>query len=206
MAPSSDIEKAALYAKLGFGGNIAPYDAALAREGLSPLRKQRISLAKRTDVARVLEERFLPVCNRGDCRAAGPGMASGREVVEAADPGHCAVCGGSATASAIAEMVEACDGAGMRRLCIVGGSPAYHQQLRDLVGRRLDLRIIPGDIARSRKQAGADLQWAQMVVIWGGTILDHKVSSLYESPEAVRVRRRSIQELAAAVKRAAATG
>ncbi|MFG0284660.1 MAG: hypothetical protein ACF8R7_09590 [Phycisphaerales bacterium JB039] len=212
MSGHDDIEKAALYAELGFGGDAAVYDEALAEAGLSGARKRRISLAKRERVRAELEARFLPVCNRGDCRGAAPAAAGGRQVVEASSPERCAICGGSATSVAVAEMVSACSRAGVRRLCIVGGSPEYSRQLRQLVGDALELRLIPGNVARTRKQADADRLWAQALVIWGPTMLDHKVSNLYTASGAtggaapITLHRRSIQELAAAVTRAAESG
>jgi hypothetical protein len=200
---TGDIDKTALYAEFGFGGDPTPYDEALAAEGLSSRSKRRISLEKRDRVGEALASRFLPVCHRGDCRAKAPGVAGDLVIVEASSPEHCAICSGSASAAAVEEMVQACGRAGVRRLCIVGGSPEYRQQLRALVRDRLELRLIPGNVARTIKQASADTRWADITVIWGGTILDHKVSNLYTSPDAITVHRRSIQEVARAVAQAA---
>lgn len=200
---TADIDKAALYAEFGFGGDAGPYDEALAEAGLSSRGKRRISLAKREAVGELLVERFFPVCNRGDCRTKAQGAAGGRRIVEASSQDRCAICSGSASAAAVNAMVEACGRAGVRRICIVGGSPEYRQQLRDLVGGRLELRLISGTAGRRKKQAETDEQWAQILVIWGGTELDHKVSNLYTAPGAITVHRRSIQEIAAAVRGAA---
>ena len=196
---TADIDKAALYAEFGLGGDPAPYDEALAAAGLSSRSKRRISLEKRRRVAELLAAKFMPVCNRGDCRAKAPGVAAGLTIVEASAPEHCAICSGSASAAAVEEMVQACAAAGARRLCIVGGSPEYRQQLTALVAGRLELRLISGTVARRKKQAESDEAWADVVVIWGGTELDHKVSNLYTAPGAITVHRRSIQEVARAV-------
>lgn len=198
-----DIDKTALYAEFGFGGDPAPYDHALAAEGLSGRGKRRISLEKRERVGELLAAKFLPVCHRGDCRAKAPEAAGALVVVEAASPEHCAICGGSASAAAVEEMVQACARAGVRRLCIVGGSPEYRQQLTTMVAGRLELRLISGTVGRRKKQAESDEGWADVVVIWGGTELDHKVSNLYTAAAAITVHRRSIQEVARAVREAA---
>lgn len=200
---TTDIDKAALYAEFGFGGDPAPYHDALAAAGLSSRSKQRISLEKRHRVGELLAARFLPVCNRGDCRAQAPEVGGDLQVIEASAPEHCAICGGSASAAAVEEMVRACARAGVRRICIVGGSPEYRRQLTALVAGRLELRLIDGTVSRTQKQASADIQWAAVVVLWGGTQLDHKVSNLYPSPRTIAVQRRSIQEVARAVRRAA---
>lgn len=200
---SPDIDKATLYAEFGFGGDTAPYDDALAEAGLSSRGKRRISLEKRQRVGELLASKFLPVCHRGDCRARAPAMAGDLTIVEASSPEHCAVCGGSASAAAVEEMVAAWLKRGMRRLCIVGGSPEYRQQLTAMVAGRIELRLIDGTVARTQKLASADLRWADLTVLWGGTQLDHKVSNLYNSPTTIAVQRRSIQEVARAVRDAA---
>lgn len=199
---TSDIDKAALYAELGFGGDPSAYDEALAAERLSSRSKKRISLEKRRRVGELLASRFLPVCHRGDCRAKAPEAAGDLQVVEASSPERCAICGGSASAAAVEDMVRACGRAGVRRICIVGGSPEYRRQLRALVAGRLELRLIDGTVSRTQKQASADTGWAAVTILWGGTQLDHKVSNLYNSPRTIAVQRRSIQEVARAVRSA----
>src|SRR5690606_13083945 len=174
---TADIDKAALYAEFGFGGDPALYDEALAAAGLSGRGKTRISLEKRDRVGKLLAAKFLPVCHRGDCRAKAPEVAGDLQVVEASSPEHCAICSGSASAAAVEEMVQACARAGVRRLCIVGGSPEYRHQLTALVAGRLELRLVSGTVGRRKKQAESDVGWADVVVIWGGTELDHKVSN-----------------------------
>lgn len=196
----ADIDKPTLYAEFGFGGDPAPYDDALAAAGLSSRSKKRISLVKRSRVGELLAASFLPVCHRGDCRGKAQEAAGDLVVVEASGPEHCAICGGSASAAAVEEMVQACARGGVRRLCIVGGSPEYRQQLTTMVAGRLELRLVSGTIGRRKKQAESDEGWADVVVIWGGTELDHKVSNLYTAPGAITVHRRSIQEVARAVR------
>src|SRR5690606_38461797 len=95
----------------------------------------------------------------------------------------CEVCGGSANRAAVDGLVEAFGAAGWSRLCVVGGSPGTRTELESLVAGRIELRLVEGaGTKRTSAHAAADLAWANLVVIWGGTELDHKVSNLYKGP------------------------
>lgn len=77
---------------------------------------------------------------------------------------------------------EQCAAAKVSQLLIVGGSPVYHRQLKQLLKDHPAapaLRMIEGDSKRSSRQARQDIRWASLVVVWGATILDHSVSNLY---------------------------
>lgn len=190
-----------LFAELGYGGSHELLDEALEAAGLSRRTKANISASKAGAVRAVLEERFIIVCSRGDCRAEGAELAGDRTVVTASVPEECAVCGGSANARAVDRMVEDMRRSGLTRLCVVGGSPNARAELERLVGGRIETRLVDGAVARSAAQAQADLAWADRVALWGGTILAHKVSRLYKGPSVIQFAKRSIQELAREVSR-----
>ena len=80
----------------------------------------------------------------------------------------------------------------IERLLIVGGSPPYHSQLKTLFSDGLDLRLIEGSERRNLKQARADVSWADLVIVWGGTILDHRLSQLYTGEAVMVVPHRGI--------------
>ncbi len=204
MAAEATVPKETLFRSLGFGGDRAPYEEALRAAGLSRPGKAGILASKTEAVRAVLEERFLPACGRGDCR--GEAAADGRTVVPASEPRFCALCGGSANQRAVEGMVAACGARGWRRLCVVGGSPNARKALEGLVAGRLDLRLVDGTASRNGAQAAGDVAWADLVVIWGGTQLDHRVSQLYRGGNVVSLARRSVQEAARAVVRAAGGG
>ncbi|MCK6479396.1 MAG: hypothetical protein L6R43_04380 [Planctomycetes bacterium] len=124
----------------------------------------------------------------------------------ASETRFCAYCGGSANVRAVGRMIGACVARGWRRLCVVGGSPHSRTELQRLVGGALELKLVDGTASRSRGQARSDLAWADVVVVWGSTQLDHRVSLLYKGPNVVQMARRSIQEVAREVERAAAGG
>jgi hypothetical protein len=195
-ADPPDIAKADLFRELGYGGDAEAYERALREEGLSRPEKPRISTAKADRVAECLRRRFLRVCHHGDCRRDAPGRAQGRAIVEASMRSHCEVCAGSVNHREIGTMIEACRRAGLRRLVIVGGSPALHKDLASAIGDSLETRMIDGTARRTLKEARADTEWADLVVIWGSTMLDHKVSTLYRGDARITVTKRGIPELA----------
>lgn len=195
------IPKAELFARLGFAGDAQLFEQALAEAGLSRPEKQNISVDKAAAVREVLASRFIPVCTRGDCQAEVASVVDGRSVVPAAVAEECGVCGGSANARAVKEMVEVIRASGMKRLCVVGGSVATRAELERLVAGGLELRLVDGTDHRKSRQASADLAWADRVAIWGGTVLAHRVSNLYRGEHVIHLARRSIQELAREVTR-----
>ncbi len=207
IARDDDIRsKAVLLRDLGYGGDMDVMEAALQGARLSNPWLTIIPVAKTDAVRRLIEEKFLLVCARAECRKEAVAILDGRTVVPASEPHHCGFCGGSANQRAVREMIEACGLRGWKRLCVVGGSPNARAALQQLVGRSLELKLLDGTISRSRGQADSDLGWADVVVVWGSTQLSHKVSILYKGPNVVQMARRSIQELARSVTRAATGG
>lgn len=195
------VRKADLFLALGYAPPHDPLERALEDGGLSRPDKSNIARSKVDAVRELLAERFVPVCSRGDCRRDILADADDRMVVPASSPDECAICGGSANARAVDQMIAALDAAGVRRLCVVGGAPNTRTEFERLVAGRCELRLVDGAQGRTAKQASADLAWADRVALWGGTILDHKVSRLYRGPKVIQLARRGIQELARQVAR-----
>ncbi|MCC6285033.1 MAG: hypothetical protein IT439_06965 [Phycisphaerales bacterium] len=202
MGGAQDISKAELFRELGFAPS-AELEHALAEAGLSNPRKPRISLDKREAVRALLEGAFFRVCARGDCQFKAQTLAGERRVALASGQDRCEVCGGSVNQRAIDAMIEACRSAGWSRVCVVGGSPSSRRDLDSGVGKRLELRLIDGTKTRNLKSAAADTEWADCVVLWGGTQLDHKVSNLYRGDHVVTATARGVPEVAATVEQAA---
>ena len=200
------VSKAELFTRLGYGGSHDLLEEALAAVGLSRPDKQNIAPDKEGPVREALAERFVLVCSRGDCQAEVAEVADGRVTISAATQEECAVCGGSANARAVDEMVAAMQAAGLVRLCVVGGSPNTRVELERLVAGRVDLRLVDGAEYRHGQQAQSDLAWADRVALWGGTILAHRVSNLYRGDHVIQFARRSIQELAREVARSTRNG
>ncbi len=86
----------------------------------------------------------------------------------------------------VARMVAKLIAANCYRVLVVGGSPTTRSELRDLVGRSLDLRFVDGTAHRNKRRSKLDVAWADIVVVWGNTQLGHKVSELTRVCDAVQ--------------------
>ena len=129
------------------------------------------------DRARVALDQLLePRCDA--CRKAP--VLQGRRIIPAGPETPCARCAGSVACRAALDLVDAFRARGFRRLVVVGGSPTSTEQLRAELGPHIELRIVDGTSSRHlAERASADLAWADLVGIWGSTILPHKVSMQY---------------------------
>lgn len=197
------IDRERLYESLGYARQEAPrLDNILIEAGVLERAggKKGIALSKRARVQEVLQARCVRLCRRGDCQQEA--RLLGRMPVRAAEDSLCEVCAGSVNRRAVEDMVCACQAAGVRRLCIVGGNQATRQELRRLVGRRLDLRLVEGDRRHTAAQAERNRRWADLVIIWGNTVLEHQVTRPYQGLRGVlRTNRRGIADLASQIAR-----
>jgi hypothetical protein len=108
-------------------------------------------------------------------------------VVVLVPPERCEITGGSDIRASFRRLVTACERAGVGTLTIVGGSPAYRQQLDTLAAPHrpaLRLNLVSGTRRREKRRAEADMRKSDVVVIWSATELDHSVSALYTSGSA----------------------
>ena len=196
---ASDVAIHELLAELGYRSEGARRDAlsALVDAGLTNGKKPRISIAKLDAVKATLAARFVVACTRTACRQSLAGDR--RTIVDADVPTDCSVCGGAANEPAIAAAIAALLQHDLHRVVVVGGSPATHEELSALVGDQIELRLISGTDRRSHQDAKHDLDWADVVVVWGSTQLDHKTSRLYttvHAPHVVTCAKRGIASLA----------
>lgn len=190
------IPKTDLFLELGYADGHDLMDLVLEEAGLSRTTKSAITNAKRDAVASLLHERFIAVCGRGDCKAESAETDQIRLPVTAATPAKCEICHGSSNAKAVDDLVTAFHRVGLRRLCVVGGSPNTRNELERLIAGRIELRLVDGTGVRTTAQAKADLAWADRVAIWGATQLAHRVSRLYHGQHIVQLARRSVRDLA----------
>lgn len=128
------------------------------------------------DLRRFLDERVSLLCGAPGCTAQS-GAAELRVT-----PERCDVCEGSDTKRAAETFFGRCEALGIKRVRIVGGSPNYHTELRNLAVEHDDfaLKLVAGDSRRNQVQAKADQKHSDLVIIWGGTILDHSTSENYD--------------------------
>jgi hypothetical protein len=158
---------------------------ALETAGLTRAGKTRMSAIKEDRARSLLDAQLYRHCSTPAC--VGAAARSGRTPVLTAHRNACASCGGSDNRRAEEALVSACQRAGIRRVAIVGGSPSVREELRDALSARLELRLVDGTERRTLAQARLDLDWADLVLLWGGSELDHRVSTLYTgAPAALR--------------------
>jgi hypothetical protein len=180
---------------LGLGFE-TPTTQARAREALVAAHlttptKQAISAEKRPRVEAVLRERFVVTCSSPGCSP----PPDGRERILVHDRHRCWICGGSDNRRTMETAARLFEAAGIARLVVVGGSPSVHEELRQLAPPSWQMRVIDGTARRTSESARGDLRWADLVLLWGSSELDHKVSELYSGRTVVHVRRRGIAAL-----------
>src|SRR5687768_15700824 len=126
-----------LLARIGLSGQTA-LDARgiLETEGLTNPRKQRMASSKLPLARAAIDRRWQRLCHH--CRA----RATGDRVVVLVPSAACSACGGSHNARAVRDMTAACRRADVQRIVIVGGSPSTRQQLGEMVGAALELRLV----------------------------------------------------------------
>jgi hypothetical protein len=174
---------------------------ALVEAKLINPKKARMSDQKLERAEAVLAERYFRVCGAQACMQVA--NASGREPLLVEPKTHCERCGGSDNQRAVADFLEACRKKGVRRMVVVGGSPAVREELESRLGGQVELRMVDGTERRTGEKARHDLEWADMVLVWGATELHHKVSEHYtHGPPAlhhkvVHVARRGVASLLA---------
>ncbi|RKH47565.1 hypothetical protein [Corallococcus sicarius] len=149
----------------------------LEEAGLTRPGKARMSEPKLMRAAEVLTERFFQVCADPACLQVA--TASGREPLRVEPRTHCARCGGSANRRAEVAFLEVCRSLDVRRVVVVGGSPAVREELETKLGNHIQLRMVDGTERRTSDRAKSDLEWADLVLVWGATELHHKVSGHY---------------------------
>lgn len=207
---ATDIPITKMLAELGVvaADEVATARAALEAAGLTNPRKTNISVEKRAAVTAEIDRIFRRLCVRcaADVEAGGdaPGSApDAHPILRVAQP-QCTRCGGSNNQRAVDEMLAACARANVRNIVFVGGSPSVRQELTEMLGEALKLRLVEGTRSRTRATADADIAWADLVVVLGTSELAHKVSLLYTDDPAARkkaitVRRRGVEAIAQAI-------
>jgi hypothetical protein len=201
---SADVEIDGWLEGQGYGAGAARLAARTALEAAQLTRKgkRRMSAQKLERASAELLAHFSLHCSSPACTEAA--RASGRVPLPASTKALCPHCGGSDNTRAARELLAACASVGIRRLLVVGGSPSVREELHAVLGTALELRTVDGTERRTQERARGDLEWAHLVVLWGATELDHKVSGHYAHPPAgqrgklVHVARRGIAALAAA--------
>ena len=174
--------------------------AALEENGLTQTGKLRISDEKLPRIAALLRSTFCLHCPTPECVAFARG--TGREPLACNPKSTCERCGGSDNRRAATDLIEACAIAGVSKVVIVGGSPAVREELDAALGKALQLRMVDGTERRTIEHSKADMQWGDLVLLWGASELHHKVSMQYTNltqpqwkRKLVRVQQRGVAAL-----------
>ena len=187
--------------ELGYGHPVARGRAMeiLVGAGLTTGKKSGIAAGKRTLVRDLLKRSLIRQC----LRCEEEGLQKSVPVERATD---CESCGGSPNRGEMNQAWMALRKKSIRRVLIVGGGPGVHSEIRMLAPKDIELRIIPGDGNENEKSARSNLAWADLVVVWGGSILSHRVSTLYTDDRSrakgkvVSLQRRGLASLAKRIR------
>lgn len=188
-ARALELERAAL-----LGGSL---QAALSRAGVSDVVDQAavlqavlahrdgamalLRMLRPTDadgLGRLIAERVRRVCVDAVCNQVAAAIDAFALRVDAER--DCSICAGSEDRRWFARMALECDRAGVRRLLVIGGPEAVHEQLRALSqGHRVDFRLVAAsdDLFPARVQGR--VEGADLVVLWGPAVVDPAVSEPY---------------------------
>ena len=151
-------------------------------------RAGRINMAVHKEAAaeESLDARLAFHCSTPTCRQSLQNQesdaASPRRLIQV-ERGACEVCEGSADRRALAEMAIAMTEAGLSRAVVVGGTDQKAARIRDLSPPSIRWRFVGGLGNINQRDAGSDLRWADVVVIWATTPLPHRVSNLYSKAD-----------------------
>lgn len=199
---SSDVAIDTWLAENGYGlpSTKLKAHATLEEAGLTRAGKLRISAEKLPRALDALRMKLCLHCATPECLGFAKG--SGRVPMPCDPRSACERCGGSNNRRAEADLIEACARAGVKRLVIVGGSPAVREELEGALGDALQLRMIDGTERRTIDNAKADMQWGDLILLWGASELHHKVSMQYTNltqpdfkRKLVRVQQRGVAAL-----------
>lgn len=142
-------------------------------------------------LAQALRERLVLV---------GPEEQPSAGLVAVSVPAERCELGETGLATRYVDLVQAAELAGVAQIALVGGSVAYRKTLKHLGSAHpLKLRLVSGTGRRQKRQAEADLRTCDVVVLWGGTELDHAVSELYRGEQVWAVNHRGLSGLLAEV-------
>ena len=188
-------------------GVARPSSQQAAREALVEARiisgrpnRTGIAAGKRDAVRAALQRVFLLHCNKGGCRQAALGAPAPLLVEQP----FCSVCGGSTDRRSLDLMAQAMGRAGLSRLLVVGGTEVKTQQIRADCPASVECRFVDGVVARDARYFRDHKRWAEVIAIWAGTPLPHKVSRHFDDKgdaRVVTVSGTGIATLAEAVRR-----
>ena len=123
------------------------------------------------------ESHVRNVCHASQCQDAWKDQKVLLWTVE--DQTHCDFCAGSDNRREFSTLLLRLRESRIYRVVVVGGSPDTHKEIEQLLPRNHQWKLVEGKTNRNKQQALQDLRSADLIILWGATILPHKVSELY---------------------------
>ena len=191
---SRSITEALKLAGLEDAASVEVARAFLDQARITNPTRDRMSTEKQPRLEDALHQAFYLHCTQPGCLASA--RESGRTpLVSRKDA--CTACGGSNQRRAVEQMLVALKRAGIRGVCVVGGSPALREELEAQVGQHVKLTLIDGTQTPDQDRARAHVRGHDVVVVCGGSQLSHKLSNTYgawkEEGHVVTAMRRGLE-------------
>ncbi len=131
-----------------------------------------------------LYDAFSWHCNNGNCRRAAA-RDNPKLLVERF---ACMYCGGSNDCCALRNLAVAMENVGKGRILVVGGTKAKWQEIENKSpDGRPNWKFIDGTKAPPNRLLKGYHKWADVIVIWSRTPLDHRVSVHFDIKSDTRV-------------------
>lgn len=160
-------------------------------------RPNRTGIAsdKEGRVRESLQAAFIWHCRRGDCQREAKASGKLPLLVDAA---ACHAPVHSPRNQRLADIALIMQSRSMSNILIVGGTEKYQRELLSISPNGLSWRFIDGKRVRDARYYRSDKAWADLILIWASTPLDHKVSQHFQAcndPRVVTVPGRGIEAM-----------
>ena len=151
---------------------------ALEAAGLTRPGKVAMHESKLERAAEVLADRLVFACP--SCLAQLQEVRGDATVLPVADD-RCDGCGGSAHRVSAQRFLAACHRHDVHRVAVVGGTPVTRQSLIPLLPG-IELELVDGTGNMNAQRARSIIERNELVLVWGKTQLDHRVSNHFTDP------------------------
>jgi len=177
----TEADKTALWQQRGIASQAQQVQALQALLGEFP--QQTLAALNTADPARLskLLHEVAVTCGAPACT-----VDADKAVVPVARA-DCEICAGSDIAQNYAVFAKACADKGILQVTVVGGNPAYREKLRKLskdAAIKLTVDTLDNggsDLAKKAKQVKG------LIIIWGGSELDHATSNQFKDTAARKI-------------------
>lgn len=163
-------------------GELKAKDFKTLREAAKDMQEQaRLADQRHANGVSPERKRKFRSCCDEECKQLAVVLAGSEALAITEEPSLCDVCAGSRDQRAARAVAQQLKSNRIARLLVVGGTPRKWTRLGQLFDDSgIELRHVDGlRESYSKADAEEDKRWTDLVVVWGGTPLAHKVSNLY---------------------------